>query len=151
MGIGKDIFVSNNHINAGADTLSRGGAFYNSETGLFKVVASGDNTISFEGNSAKEGGAVYNAANNSNVGNILSSFQIDASSGKVQFTGNMADSGGVIYNAENAYFDIKSDAATTASGVSFSGNTASAAGGAVYNGNNGHITVDMKNSSYLTF
>ena len=148
---GKDIFVSNNHINAGADTLSRGGAFYNSETGLFKVVASGDNTISFEGNSAKEGGAVYNAANNSNVGNILSSFQIDASSGKVKFTGNMADSGGVIYNAENAYFDIKSDAATTASGVSFSGNTASAAGGAVYNGKNGHITVDMKNASYLTF
>lgn len=136
-----NIVISNNYISAGENTISRGGAIYNDVNGLFTIDADGG-TADFEKNSAKEGGAVYNAANNTSLGGVKSSFQIAAGKGKISFVENTATTGGAFYNAQKGQLNITADTTAENSGVVFKNNTAASNGGAVFNAENGSIDIN---------
>ena len=75
----------------------RGGAIYNGNQGKLDLTSSGTHAININSNSAKEGGALYNAG----TVNVTAG---DTSA--VNFNGNSAtDNGGALYNAAGANFN----------------------------------------------
>ena len=96
------------------NSAERGGVIYNWEDGVLSISES-----SFSGNSAERGGVIYNWEDG-----VLS---ISESS----FSGNSAEGGGAIFNWGEL----------SISGSSFSDNSADKAGGAIYNGEDGELSI----------
>jgi len=103
--------------------VTKGGAifntFYNDKAGSGSVRVA---TVTFTGNEANEGGAIYNDGNADAKGNYASMTVTDGT-----FTGNKATTlGGAVYNAENATM-------TLAGTSTFTGNTAGGIANDIHN------------------
>ena len=122
----KDVTISNN-----ISQLAGGGV---QNTGTFK---SSGNT--YEGNSSKAGGAIYNETSSiSNIGSGVTVPTGTLTSTNDTFKNNVASqTGGAIYNGTKAEVVIE--------GASFQGNQAAQAGGAIYNF--GKVTVGEDSST----
>ena len=100
-----------------------GGAIYNSQSSTSDMLYSVDlDNVTFSGNNAQKGGAIYNSANSVlNATNALA------------FTGNSAENGGAVYNRGSF---------TALDGATFEANTATEDGGALYNDANAIATFE---------
>ena len=100
-----------------------GGAIYNSQSSTSDMLYSVDlDAVTFSGNNAQKGGAIYNSANSVlNATNALA------------FTGNSAENGGAVYNRGSF---------TALDGATLEANTATEDGGALYNDANAVATFE---------
>lgn len=115
----------------GNQAAESGGAVYADSKGRIRS----EGPLTFSGNNARDGGAVYLEASGSNSSsNSLAS--------GTSFTGNTGTgSGGALYISEGSYL-------TLYGGSSFTGNTAGEKGGAIYN--SGNLVLDTTDGD-ITF
>ena len=115
----------------GNQAAESGGAVYADSKGRIRS----EGPLTFSGNNARDGGAVYLEASGSNSSsNSLAS--------GTSFTGNTGTgSGGALYSSEGSYL-------TLYGGSSFTGNTAGEKGGAIYN--SGNLVLDTTDGD-ITF
>ncbi|MCL2798956.1 MAG: OmpA family protein [Endomicrobia bacterium] len=130
---GDIMFSSNTALNT---ATSYGGAIYNSSS-LISFDAGSGNSATFAGNTAKNGGAIFNY-----LGSVM-----EFKSGSVVFNKNTAFAGvaGAIYNYSGKInFEMSSGDA-----ISFTGNTADTNGGAIYGYNNSIMTFTGGNVTFI--
>lgn len=151
-----NVLYENNKINIVGNTenmqvLSQGGAIYNGEFGSLTLTGSSSGSITFSTNEALEGGAIYNAANNTNISEGSSSytsfFTIDNSAGgHITFSQNNATTGGALFNAVSGNTNI-----TNTGVITFTNNNASDRGGAIFNDDSAKINLTANTTGILSF
>ena len=110
--IGDNVTFVDNHVDA------YGGAIYS----LGSVIIRGTN-VTFEGNSARNGGAIYVDDGGDDLNRVLT-----INGNNITFEGNSARNGGAIYGVSPTKITI------SGTNVTFEGNSAEEGGGAIYDG-----------------
>ena len=125
-------FNNNGKTSNGIVITTSGGAFYNVASGSLKI---GDSSsVTFNGNSAENGGAIYNIGNDSSVKTLNSTFK-----------NNTADVGGAI-SIKGGTVDVNGSVFTN-NGQKSDGTLVTTNGGAIYN----EGTLNVGKTSSVTF